>query len=76
MIGIDSIVSSFFCGIFALMPCWNLTHRRGTEKKVVGCARCRSSVKVSRLSAKNTCMPVASVPCSTSTRSTMCDNGR
>ena len=35
-----------------------------------------SAVNVCRLSAKYTCMPVASWPCSTSARSTTCDNGR
>ena len=57
-------------------PCWNLTHRRGTEKNTVGRARCRSATKVSRLSAKNTCMPVASSACSTSVRSATCASGR
>ena len=32
----------------AWMPCWNLTHRRGTEKNTVGRARCRSRAKVSQ----------------------------
>jgi len=37
-IGIDSSRSSFRAGIFASTPCWNFTHRRGTEKKIVGLA--------------------------------------
>ena len=68
--------SSFFGGILWLTACWNLTHSRGTEKNTVGRARCMSVVKVSRLSAKNTCMPVVSCACSTSARSTTCDSGR
>jgi hypothetical protein len=74
--GIFSSRSSLAGGIFALMPCWNFTHSRGTLKNTVGRARCRSCVKVSRLSAKYTCMPVASCPCSTSVRSATCDRGR
>ncbi len=58
------------------MPCWNLTHSRGTEKKMVGRERCRSAAKVSSDSAKYTCMPVRSQPCSTSTRSTTWASGR
>ena len=30
-------------GIFALMPCWNFTHSRGTLKNTVGRARCKSA---------------------------------
>ncbi len=62
-------------GIFACTPCWNFTHSRGTEKKQVGRARCRSAAKVSSDSAKNTCMPLASMPCSTTMRSATCASG-
>jgi hypothetical protein len=58
------------------MPCWNLTHRRGTLKKMVGRARWMSATKVSSESAKKMCMPVRSQPCSTSTRSTTWASGR
>ena len=76
MIGIDSRRFSLAGGILWCTPCWNLTHSRGTEKKMVGRARCRSAAKVSSDSAKYTRMPVRSQPCSTSTRSTTCASGR
>ena len=45
---------SFLGGILANTPCWNLSHKRGTEMKMVGRARCKSITKVSSASAKNT----------------------
>ena len=76
MTGSFSSRASFAGGIFAWTACWNLTQSRGTEKNTVGRARCRSTVKVSKVSAKNTCMPVASSACSTSVRSATWASGR
>ena len=74
--GIFSSRLSFSAGILECTPCWNLTHSRGTENSTVGRARWRSAVKVSRLSAKNTLMPVARSACSTSVRSATWASGR
>ena len=75
-IGIFSSIAIFSGGILACTPCWNFTHSRGTAKNTVGRARWMSATKVSRLSAKNTCMPVASRPCSTTMRSATWASGR
>lgn len=76
MMGRRSSLFIFCGGILACTPCWNLTHRRGTLKKMVGRARCRSAVKVSSDSANHSRMPVFSQPCSTSTRSATWASGR
>ena len=67
---------SFAAGTLANTPCWNFTHRRGTEKNSVGRARRISAAKVSSDSAKNTRRPLASSPCSTMVRSATCASGR
>ena len=69
--------SSFLGGILVNTPCWNLSHRRGTEMKVVGRARFRSARKVSSVSAKYTCvLPSIMEAHSTHARSKTCASGR
>ena len=49
--GMDSSVSSFFCACWQT-PCWNLSHRRGTEMNTVGRALQMVGEEVSERSAK------------------------
>ena len=54
MAGLASAASSWPAGICASTACWNLVHKRGTEMKLVGCARFTSAMKVASESLKNT----------------------
>ncbi|MNP69506.1 hypothetical protein D3C76_1656110 [compost metagenome] len=53
-----------------------MVHKRGIDKKIVGRARRRSSLKVSRPRLKNTRQPLNNDTASTTARSAVCASGR
>jgi hypothetical protein len=75
-IGIFRKRSSFLGGILCSTPCWNFTHRRGTEMNSVGRARRTSVTKVSSDSLKYTCGDATNDAASTNERSKTCASGR
>jgi hypothetical protein len=68
---------SFSGGILANTPCWNLSHRRGTDMKDGGLGAVQVfAQKVSSDSAKKMGVAVTSDAHSTQARSKICASGR